>query len=130
VDLVGLTELPKHITIDYVLKLVDNLILLYQLLILPHVVASSAVFLWDVTEDKSELLGLGSRITESLLEETGKILPPVILIPCNNALTMSLQPNIQIVLTLNRMLHLVSLVALEIMLIITLINTKLALHIH
>ena len=38
--------------IDYVLKLMELSTELYQLLILPLVVDSSAVSQWDVTEDK------------------------------------------------------------------------------
>jgi len=69
VDHAGLTELLKLTMIDYVLKLMDNLPLLYQQLILLDVVDSSVVSVWDVTEDKSELHGLGSKIPELLLEE-------------------------------------------------------------
>jgi len=67
--------------IDYVLKLMEHLTLLYLLLILPHVVDSSTVSHKDVTEDKLEPHGLGSKIPELSVEEISKILKPVIHIP-------------------------------------------------
>jgi hypothetical protein len=81
VDHVGHTEPLKLTMIDYVLKLTDNSLLLYQLLILLHVVDSSVVSVWDVTEDKSELHGLGSKIPELFLEEILVINQLVIHIP-------------------------------------------------
>jgi len=74
VDHVGLMELLKHIMIDYVLKLTELKLLHYQLLTLPHVVDSLVVSVWDVTEGKSELHGLGLKITELYLEEISEIL--------------------------------------------------------
>lgn len=78
-DHVGLTELLKLTMIDYVLKLTELKLKPYQLLILPLVVDSSVVSVWDVTEDKSELHGPGSKIPELYLEEILVIILPVIL---------------------------------------------------
>jgi len=125
VDHVGLMELLKHIMIDYVLKLTELKLLHYQLLTLPHVVDSLVVSVWDVTEGKSELHGLGLKITELYLEEISEILKPVIHIPCQNVVTIMVMLLITLnVKMLNKFLQLVEQLVLEIKLPITVINTK------
>jgi len=59
----------KLIMTDYVLKLMELSTLHYLLQIQLHVVDSYNVCQWDVTEDKSELLGTGLKKPELLLEE-------------------------------------------------------------
>jgi hypothetical protein len=125
VDHVGLTELLKLTMIDYVLKLMDNLPLLYQLLILLDVVDSLAVSVWDVTVDKLELHGLGSKILELFQEEISLILLLVILIPCQNVETIMVMLLIMLnVKMLNKFHQHVELLVQEIKLIINLINIK------
>jgi len=130
VDHVGHTELPKHIMIDYVLKLTEHSTLCYQQQIPPHVVDSSVVSLKDVTEDKSEPHGLGSKITELSPEEILQILKLVILILCNNVLTTLILLNIQIVQLLKKTTQLVTQNVQETMQLILQINIKLPHLIH
>lgn len=59
VDLVGPMERLKLLMIDIVLKMEEKIPLYSLLLIRLLVVVSYLVSLWDVMEDKLELLGLG-----------------------------------------------------------------------
>lgn len=61
VDLAGLMEQLKLITIDSVSRLMVNLQVYYQLLIQLHAVDSSNANQWAAMEDKSVLLGPGSK---------------------------------------------------------------------
>lgn len=106
-------ELPKLTMIDFALKLEENSTLLCQSLILPLAVDSSTVFHKDVTEDKSELLGHGSRAPELSLEEISEINKLVILTPCKNVDITSMKPNIHLALKLKKSTQLVTQLALE-----------------
>ena len=128
VDHVGLTEPPKLIMIDYVLKLTELSILHYLLLIPPDVVDSYHVSQWDVTEDKSELLGPGSNHTELSLEEILEIKIPVIHIPWLNVTITLIQPNIQHVPPFHQLPQNVTKLVTETVLLIVQINTKLPHH--
>jgi hypothetical protein len=131
VDHAGLTELLKLTMIDYVLKLMDNLLLLYQLLILLHVVDSSNVSVWDVMEDKLELHGPGSKIPELFQEEISVIKLLVIHIPCQNVeitmVTLLAILNVKMLLKFHQNAELL---VLETVLTITTINIKLHHLIH
>jgi hypothetical protein len=59
VVLAGLMVQLKLLTIDFVSKQMESLLLCYQPLILLHVAVYGIVFLMVVMEDKSEQLGLG-----------------------------------------------------------------------
>jgi len=116
--------------IDYVLKLTGNSLLHYQQLTLLDVVDSYHVSQWDVTEDKLEPHGLGSKIPELFQEEISEIVKPVIHIPCNNVLTTLIQPLYQDAPMLNKLIQLAAKLALETTLIMLTINTKLLHHTH
>lgn len=128
VDHVGLMEPPKLITIDYASKPTELMILHYLLLTPLLVVDSSVVSHKDVTEDKSEPHGLGSKTLESSPEETSQIPRPVTHIPCQNVPTTSTQLNTQIAPQLNKSTQPVTPNAQETVLIIAL--TKYMLHHH
>jgi len=126
----GLTELLKLTMIDYVLKLTEHSLKLYQLLIPPHVVDSSVVSVWDVTEDKSELHGLGSKIPELSQEQILVTNNLVILTLCHNVDITLTKLNIQIVLQLLKFHQLVTQNVQETAEHIVQINTKLHHLIH
>lgn len=128
VDHVGLTEPPKLIMIDYVLKLVLHSIHLYLLQIPLDVVISGIVYHKDVMEDKSELHGIGSKVQELLPEQIMEINKLVSHIPWLNVTTTLIQLNIHHVIQFHQLPQLVEQLAQEIMLIITVINTKLLHH--
>lgn len=92
VDLVGLSEPPMPSTTEDVLP--ENLMLLnYFLKPTPaDVVDFYLVSLWDVTEDKLEPHGTGSKTPESLPEEISELLDSVMITPCHNVLIILTQP--------------------------------------
>lgn len=130
-DHVGLTELPKLSMIEIVSKLMEKILLYSQLLILLDVVLSYHVSLWDVTEDKSELLGVGLIELVLLPEEILVIKLHVILILWKNVLTTLVELEKKTVVMSNKLILLVvKLVVLEMVLIILAIKIKLKPVIH
>jgi len=130
VDHVGLMELLKLTMIDYVLKLMELSLHYYQLQILLHVVDSSAVSVKDVTEDKLELHGLGSKIPELYLEEILVINKLVIHTQCQFVDIMLTKLNIQHVLMLKKLTQPVTQNAQVMEQLIAQINTNLHHLIH
>jgi len=125
VDLAGLTEPPKLSMIDIALKATVLTLSFYQLLIPLHAVDSFHVYQWDAMEDKLVPHGAGSKEPVLFLEEISVIKTPVSLTPWNNAPTMFNRPLNHAIKLLKMPHHVPKLAHLEIMLIITLINTKL-----
>lgn len=126
VDHVGLMELLKLSMIDIVLKMEEKIPLYSQLLILPLVVVSCLVILWDVMVDKLELLGHGLIELVLLLEEILVIKPLVSLIQWKNVLITFLEHPIKNAQMLKKLIpNVKKLVHLEMVLVIWKINKEL-----
>lgn len=131
VDHVGLMERLKLSMIEIVSKLMEKKLLYSQSLIPLDVALSYHVSLWDVTEDKSELLGVGLIELVSLPEEILVIKLHVILTLWKNVPITLVELEKKTVVMSNKLILLVvKLVVLETVLTILVTKTKLQPVIH